>query len=264
MEQHWQLQIAEKSLKKQDKIRVIHDFIEPLKGKTCLEVGCDKGVLSYYLRQWGGNWTSVDADEENLRITRELVKDHVEYTDGITLNFANAHFDCIIAIDFLEHIRTDQEFIGEMFRVLKDDGTLYVTVPHTDKGLILNSVRRWLGFKPEDYGHVREGYSLTGLQKKLDKGGFQIQESATFSHFFSEGIELGINFGYFFLLSRKQHRGGIKGGISPESGDDVARHAKSLKLYSLIYPVVKTVSLLDKLIPFTQGYILMVAAKKKQ
>jgi 2-polyprenyl-3-methyl-5-hydroxy-6-metoxy-1,4-benzoquinol methylase len=264
MEQHWQLQIAEKSLKKQEKIRAIHDFIEPLSGKTCLEVGCDKGVLSYYLRQWGGNWTSIDADEENLRITRELVKDHVEYTDGITLNFTNAHFDCIIAIDFLEHIRTDQEFIAEMFRVLKSDGTLYITVPHTDKGLILNLVRRWLGFKPADYGHVREGYSLKELQEKLDKGGFHIQQSTTFSHFFSEGIELGINFGYFFLLSRKQHRGGIKGGISPESGDDVARHAKSLKLYSLIYPVVKAVSLLDKLIPFTQGYILMVAAKKKQ
>jgi len=263
MNQHWQLQIAQKSLKKQEKIRAIHDFIEPLDGKTCLEVGCDKGVLSYYLRQWGGHWTSVDADEENLRITRELVGDNVEYTDGNTLNFPDAHFDCIIAIDFLEHIDTDQEFIHEMYRVLKDDGTLYITVPHTEEnGLILNSLRKWLGFKPEDYGHVREGYSLKDLQDKLETGGFRIRQSTTFSRFFSEGIELGINFGYFFLLSRKQHRGGIKGGISPESGDDVARHAKSLKLYSYMYPIVKVVSLLDTLIPFTQGYILMVSAEK--
>ncbi len=73
--EHWQLQIAEKSLKKQEKIQAIHQFIEPLAGKTCLEVGCDKGVLSYHLRQWGGDWISVDADEENLRITMELVKE---------------------------------------------------------------------------------------------------------------------------------------------------------------------------------------------
>jgi 2-polyprenyl-3-methyl-5-hydroxy-6-metoxy-1,4-benzoquinol methylase len=263
MEQHWQLQIAEKSLKKQEKIRAIRDFIDPLSGKTCLEVGCDKGVLSYHLRQWGGNWTSVDADEENIRITQELVKDNVVYTDGKYLDFEDVHFDYVIAIDFLEHIHTDQEFIHEMYRVLKDDGTLYITVPHTEKGLILNHVRRWLGFKPEDYGHVREGYSLKELQEKLDKAGFQIQKATSFSRFFSEGIELGINFGYFFLLSRKKHRGGIKGGISPESGDDVARHTKSLKLYSLIYPLVKTIALLDKLIPFTQGYILMLSAKKK-
>jgi SAM-dependent methyltransferase len=206
----------------------------------------------------------VDADEENIRITKELIKEHVEYTNGKSLDFNDAHFDCIIAIDFLEHIHTDQEFIHEIFRVLKDDGTLYITVPHTGKGLPLNAVRRWLGFKPEDYGHVREGYSLQELQEKLDKGGFQLQASTTFSRFFSEGIELGINFGYFFLLSRKKHRGGIKGGISPESGDDVARHAKSLKLYSLIYPVVKTISFLDKLIPFTPGYILMISAKKRR
>ena len=44
-QQHWQLRIAEKSLKKQEKIRAIHEFIEPMAGKTCLEVGCDKGVV---------------------------------------------------------------------------------------------------------------------------------------------------------------------------------------------------------------------------
>jgi SAM-dependent methyltransferase len=262
MEQHWQLQIAQKSLKKQEKIRAIQNFIQPLHGKTCLEVGCDKGVLSYYLRQWGGNWTSIDADEENIRITKELVKENVRYTDGEHLDFPDRHFDCIIAIDFLEHIHTDQEFIHEMFRTLKDDGTLYITVPHSGKGLPLNAVRRWLGFKPEDYGHVREGYSLKDLQPKLETGGFRVTGFTTFSRFFSEGIELGINFGYFFLLNRKKHRGGIKGGISPESGDDVAKHAKSLKLYSLIYPFVKTIAFLDKLIPFTPGYILMVEAHK--
>ena len=262
-QQHWQLRIAEKSLKKREKIRAIHEFIEPLQGKTCLEVGCDKGVLSYHLRQWGGTWTSVDADAENLRITRELVKERVEYTDGKTLNFPDRHFDCIIAIDFLEHIRTDQEFIIEMQRVLKDNGTLYITVPHTGTGLILNAVRGWLGFKPEDYGHVREGYSLSDLREKLQKGSFRVQASTTFSRFFSEGIELGINFGYFFLLSRKRHRGGIKGGISPNSQDEAARHDKALRLYSLIYPIMKIFSCLDALIPFTQGYILMVSAKKQ-
>lgn len=264
MQQTWQLQLASKSLKKQEKIRAIRAFIEPVDNKTCLEVGCDKGVLSYYLRQWGGDWTSVDADEENVRITKELVKTNVAYTNGEELDFPDRQFDCIIAIDFLEHIHTDQEFIGEMHRVLKDDGTLYITVPHTGKGLPLNTVRRWLGFKPEDYGHVREGYSLQDLQIKLERGGFQITRSTSFTRCVSEAIELGLNFGYFFLLSRKQHRGGIKGGITPGSDEDVARHAKSLQLYTLIYPFVKTLALLDKLLPFTPGYILMVEARKNR
>lgn len=262
MTQHWQLRIAQKSLKKQEKIRSIHKFLPDLTGKTCLEVGCDKGVLSYHLRQWGGDWTSVDADEENIRMTQELVGDHVAYTAEDHLDFPDRHFDCIIAIDFLEHIHTDQEFINEMQRALNNDGVLYITVPHSGPGLPLNAVRRWLGFKPEDYGHVREGYSLHDLSPKLERGGFRVTRSTTFSRFFSEGIELAINFAYFFILSRKQHRGGIKGGISPNSENEAAKHAKSLTLYSLIYPIVKTVSFLDLLIPFTPGYILMLEARK--
>jgi 2-polyprenyl-3-methyl-5-hydroxy-6-metoxy-1,4-benzoquinol methylase len=266
MSQPWQLRIAQKSLKKQAKIRAIHAFLPDLTGKTCLEVGCDKGVLSYYLRQWGGQWTSVDADEENLRITRALVHDNVAYTDGERLDFPDRQFDCILAIDFLEHIHTDQEFIHEMARTLKDDGILYITVPHggplSGRSLPLNAARRWLGFKPEDYGHVREGYTRADLEPKLEQAGFRVTRATTFSRFFSEGIELGINFAYCFLLSRKQRRAGIKGGISPNSPDEAARHAKSLKLYTLIYPIVKIISLLDRLIPFTAGYILMVEARK--
>jgi len=264
MEQAWQLQIAAKSLKKQEKIRAIRAFMESPEGKTCLEIGCDKGVLSYYLRQWGGTWTSVDADADNVRITRDLVKERVAYTDGQHLDFADQTFDCVIAIDFLEHIHDDQALIAEMRRVSKDDGTLYITVPHTAPGLILNRARRWLGFEPKDYGHVREGYALPELQAKLAQAGFAVQASTTFARFFSEAIELLLNFGYFFVLSRKQHRGGIKGGISPNSASDAARHAKSLKLYTLIYPLVKTVALADKLIPFTQGYILMLSAQKQR
>ena len=262
-QQHWQLQIAAKSLKKQEKIREIQKFIGPLNDKRCLEIGCDKGVLSYHLRQWGGDWVSVDADAENLRITRELVKTNVEFTDGKTLNFPAQHFDLVLAVDFLEHIHTDQEFLGEICRVLKNDGMLYITVPHTARGLILNAVRRWIGFKPEDYGHVREGYALNDLQEKLDKAGLQIRESTTFSRFVSEALELALNFGYFFVLSRKQHRGGIKGGISPNSSSEAARHANALRLYAFIYPIMKTLAYFDQLLFFTQGYILMVSAKKR-
>ncbi len=45
-----------------------------------------------------------------------MVKEGVNNeNDGITLHFQDKQFDCIIAIDFLEHIHTDQEFIHEMF-----------------------------------------------------------------------------------------------------------------------------------------------------
>ncbi len=73
---------------------------------------------------------------------------------------------------------------------MKDDGILYITVPHTGKGLFLNHVRRWLGFRPEDYGHVREGYSLKELQEKLGKAGFVVTAPRRSADFLAKGLSL--------------------------------------------------------------------------
>jgi len=264
MENIWQLEVAKKSLKKQSKLKAIDAFFEPTAGKKCLEIGCDTGVTSYFLRKRGGDWISVDGDPEKVEIARKLVGDSVFLTDGRTLSFAEAAFDCVAVIDFLEHIETDEEFIREMYRVLKPGGSLYVTVPHTRAGtdLILNRLRWWLGFKPMDYGHVRKGYSLEDLRGKLEKGGFTVTGQTTFSRFFSELIELVANYSYMFILNKGQNRGGMKGGVSPSSGEDLGKHGKSFKLYSWVYPVLWVIAQLDELIPFTQGYVLIVSAKK--
>ena len=37
------------------------DLLPPLNGQKCLEVGCQTGVTSYFLRQRGGDWTSPAA-----------------------------------------------------------------------------------------------------------------------------------------------------------------------------------------------------------
>jgi ubiquinone/menaquinone biosynthesis C-methylase UbiE len=264
VEKVWQLEVAKKSLKKQSKLRAIDTFFEPTSGKKCLEIGCDTGVTSYFLRKRGGDWISLDGDKEKVEIARKLIGDTVFLTDGRSLNFADATFDCVAIIDFLEHIETDQEFIKEVYRVLKPSGSLYVTVPHTrgGKDLILNRLRWWLGFKPSDYGHVRKGYSLEDLRTKLEKGGFKVTGHTTFSRFFSEFIELVANYTYMFILNKGQNKGGLKGGIAPSSQKDLRQHHKSFKLYSLAYPVLWVISQLDELISFTPGYILMVSAKK--
>jgi ubiquinone/menaquinone biosynthesis C-methylase UbiE len=264
MQDTWQLEVAKKSLKKQSKLKAIDAFFEPTRGKKCLEIGCDTGVTSYFLRKRGGDWISLDGDSEKVNIARKLVGDTVFLTDGRTLNFSDATFDCVAVIDFLEHIQTDEEFIGEMYRVLKPTGILYVTVPHTRAGkdLTLNRLRWWLGFKPQDYGHVRKGYSLEDLNEKLEKRGFKVTGSTTFSRFFSELIELIANYSYMFILNKGKNEGGLKGGVSPSSEKDLDKHSKSFRLYSLAYPILWTIAQLDELFSFTTGYILMVSAKK--
>ena len=45
------------------------------------------------------------------------------------LPFANRQFDLVCAFDVIEHIEDDASVFGEITRVLKDDGTLVLSVP---------------------------------------------------------------------------------------------------------------------------------------
>lgn len=259
----WQLDIFKRSLKKKEKIKTVIEFMEPTHNKRCLEIGCEKGVLSYFLRQKGGEWISTDIDQENVLVTKTLVKKNVLYFKEDVLPFLTSVFDCIVAIDTLEHIEDDQSFLHELYRILSEKGTLYITVPCSKPTLILNKVARRIGLTLEYYGHKREGYTIEELRDNLNNAGFNITRVKGFSRFFTEAIELLINFGYSFVLNKGVKKTGIKGSISPASEGDFKAHQSSFKLYSMVYPVLWIVSQLDRLLFFTSGYVIILEAKKE-
>ncbi len=259
-EEPWQLSVSKRSLKKMEKVRVLTGYAGG-QGRF-LEVGCDKGVVGYYLRKKGGWWVSVDADRQNVRDTMALLKENVVMVDEGVSAFGAGVFDRIFCVDFLEHIEDDEACLRHLREALKDDGELLVTVPHWDAGMPLNRWAYRLGFKKEFYGHVRDGYSESGLREKLEKTGFEPFESRSFCRFFTEGIELMLNYVYQFVLKKKAIHEGIKGNIAPRTKEDVSRHRLSMTLYRCLFPFLKIVSLLDRLIPKSRGYILLIRARK--
>ncbi len=258
----WQLEVSRRSLKKMEKVRVLMDYAGG--GGCCLEVGCDKGVVGYYLRKEGGWWVSVDADRQNVRDTMGLLKENVVMVDKRVSTFGTEVFDQIFCVDFLEHIEDDMGCLRELRRILKGDGELLVTVPHWDAGMPLNRLAYRLGFKKEYYGHVRDGYSESELKEKLEKTGFEPFESRSFCRFFAEGIELVLNYIYQFVLKKKSIHEGIKGNIAPRTKEDVSRHRLSFYIYALVFPALKLFSFLDLLIPGHRGYILLIRSRKKR
>jgi len=258
----WQLAVSKRSLKKMEKTRVLSKYV-PEKGRF-LEIGCDKGVVGYYLREKGGQWVSVDADRQNVRDTMGLLGNNVVMVDDHLFPFKNECFDGIFCVDFLEHIENDAACLRELARMLTKEGVLLVTVPHWDKGMPLNQFAYRLGFQKEYYGHVRDGYSETALKDELTAAGFEPFEIRTFCRFFTEGIELILNYLYQFVLKKKAVHNGIKGNISPRSAEDVQKHRFSFYAYAVIYPFFKLFSLLDYLIRKNRGYILLVRSRKKR
>lgn len=255
VDQQWPVKLFRKSVLKQNKFTEILALLGDTSQQRCLDIGADNGVISYLLRQRGGQWKSADLDPEAIRSIQALVKEEVFQIDGEQTPFSDNEFDRVVIVDFLEHIPTDKAFLDEVFRILKPDGEVIINVPHIKESL-LRKFRFTIGQTDEKHGHVKPGYTLTELQVLL-KDKFVIVASKTYSRFFSECIDTLITFGVSILKRGKPSS--QKGMLV--TGQDLKQYQKIFRVYSVIYPLVWLFSKLDTLLYFTDGYRLIVKAK---
>jgi len=256
----WALALFNRSVLKQAKFRQIVARLKDPTGKRGLDIGADNGVISYLLRQRGGQWHSADLDERAVGSIRQLVGTDVHQIDGGVTPFEDAAFDHIVIVDFLEHIADDGRFARELARILKPGGRVIINVPHLKPGSLLNRFRHAIGLTDEWHGHLRPGYSLEGLRQLLGPA-FSIEESATYSGAFSELIDTALNALYLKMQPRQQLEGPSSKGTVITQGD-LRKHRKQFVLLSALYPVIWGVAKLDALLFFTPGYKLIVAARR--
>ncbi len=260
----WQIRIAERSIKKRDKLRLLDKWLTDDSERTALDLGCAQGILSWYLRKKGGVWVSADQDMANLKAAKQLLgKDLVRMPEA-DLPFRSAAFDLVTCLDYLEHIDDDDLCLRECRRVLRDGGMIVVVTPHTGRFFLLHRLRAALGMKLEFYGHKREGYSKKGLVAKLEAAGFEVVRTKTYSRFASELIELVLNLAYIRLTARRGVKEALRDGhIRPSSSEEFDAQSGKLRVYSAVYPLVWLASRLDLLLFFLKGYSLMILAKKR-
>lgn len=261
--QPWQLKMFRRSLKKQQKLDALIAVLGDLSDQRCLLVTCgdNNGALNWHFRAHGGDWTWGDVLGENLAEMGELLEEPVLQTPEDNFPFDTDAFDCVVSIDVLEHLDDDQLFLGELRRVLRPGGRAIVTVPNGDPKLLANRIKWRLGMTPEVYGHTRAGYTVAELQDSLEQAGLAPVSHSGYSRFFTEMMELIINFGYVFVLSRR--KGGAEPGhIVPTSSGELKTHGAAYRLYSLAYPVMRLVSKLDGLLlPKTDSAVIVAAVE---
>jgi len=255
MEQSWPVQLFSKSVLKQRKFKEITNLLGDTDRLHCLDIGSDNGVISYLLRKRGGRWKSADLDEMAVRSIRELVKSEAFQIDGHRTVFQDNEFDRVVIVDFLEHIHTDREFIGELHRIIKPGGELIINVPHV-KNSLLRKFRLAIGQTDEKHGHVRPGYTVDSLSSLL-KNDFIITSYKTYSKFFSECLDTLMACG--LGLVKKGEEQSRKGLLVTEQ--DMRRHRKMFWVYSAIYPVVWVFAKLDMMLLWCSGYMLIAKAK---
>jgi SAM-dependent methyltransferase len=260
----WQLKMFRRSLKKQQKLEALLKLLGETKGKKCLLVtnGDNNGALNWYFRQHGGEWTWADISGENNDQISRLLSEPVYAFKEDDFPAPDGYFDCVVSIDVLEHLRQDQPFLRELRRVLKPGGKAVVTVPNGDERLLANKIKWRLGMTPEVYGHTRAGYTVPELSDALRNSGLEPKDTGGYSRFVTEMIELVINFGYVRVLSKK--RGGAQPGhIAPVSAGELKTHGLAYKAYSIIFPIARAISLLDRLLPARTNNAVIVSARKE-
>jgi SAM-dependent methyltransferase len=262
----WQLQMFRRSLKKPQKLRALLEVMGPVQDQACLLVTCgdNNGALNWHFRQAGGRWNWADAEQESQEQISELTGDPVSRFDKADprLPFADNFFDLVMAIDVHEHLESPASLNHELARVAKQGGRVVVTTPSGDPSRMANRLKRWVGMRKEDYGHIVDGYDHAALEQQLRQVQLQPGRTASYSGFFTEVIELILNLAFVKIMARRSRAGIQAGQIAPQNRKQMRSVAKPYRLYAWLYPFFLAVSRLDSLGPFRRGHAAIIVATK--
>jgi SAM-dependent methyltransferase len=261
----WQLKMLDKALKKRQKLAALKKHLKDLDGSRCLLLTCgdNNGAMNYRMRMWGGSWVWAELEDAHITTIEALLQEPVVSVNkgDCRLSFPEASFDVVVTIDCHEHLQDPALLNEELRRVAKPGGKVIVTVPNGKRKLAVR-IKDLVGMTQTAYGHVVLGYEIRDLANMLEKVGLKPHASSSYSKFFTEMIELGINFMYVKILA---HRGKVvaeEGAIAPTTEAQFNSVNKTYKVYKLVFPLLWAVSQLDKLLYFTTGYAVIVEARK--
>jgi 2-polyprenyl-3-methyl-5-hydroxy-6-metoxy-1,4-benzoquinol methylase len=265
----WQLRLFKKTLKKKLKLKNLERYLDghtATKNK-CLLLTCgdNNGALNYFLRELGGEWIWAEMELDQINQIEDLLNEKVVHIDQTTCKFpfSDSFFDTVVIIDSHEHLKDPSILNRELSRVTKANGKVVVSVPNGDETKLAVKIKRMIGMTEEVYGHVVVGYEVEKMNQMLQDVGFAAESATTYSKFFTEMLELIINFAYVKVLGRRKSVEVESGTIAPTSEQQLKSVSKVITLYALIYPVFWLISKLDALLFFTTGYAVVVSARKE-
>jgi SAM-dependent methyltransferase len=210
--------------------------------RRILDAGSGPGVFAFELgrRFSHASVLAVDPLAESIaackHIAEKIQAHNMEFRQAVLdqIEEKNA-FDLIVFIDILEHIEDDREALRQLHAIAAPGGVVVMHVPALYRRYPVWKKR--LNFNVPT--HVRTGYELQDLQKKVEAAGFVILESG-FTYGFWE--TLANNVSYMITGAKMKNR----------------------SLYSMAFPVLNAISLLGaRARPKRLGAGVFVVAEKE-
>lgn len=123
-----------------------------IENRFVLDVACGTGYGLPFLQSKAHFVVGADIDWHSVRYAQdEIVADSaaVVVGSGVALPFVDNSFDVITSFETLEHLETRKEFLGELHRVMKQDGICLISTPNANYTQPING-------KPRNPFHVHE------------------------------------------------------------------------------------------------------------
>ena len=261
----WQLDMFRKGLKKNLRLKSLERCLRNIEAdERCLLVSCgdNNGAMNYFLRELGGSWTWSDLENQCIPEMSMLLGDPVHYAVDEMLPFEDEMFDHIVSIDIHEHVDEPEKITRELHRVAKTEAQIIITVPNGDESKLAVRIKHALNMTKETYGHTRVGFTVEELKSLMTNCRIKPFHVDTYSRFFTEILELSINFFYVKVLSRDEEDAQEHAEIAPGTEEDLQAVSGSYRLYSLIFPLYWLISKLDYILFGQEGYCVLVAGRK--
>lgn len=193
--QHMTRNEADMAFKK--RVQTVFDWIDTDSAPYVLDIPCGRGFYLNMFRYATPQVRIVGAELEWDVIRKAQANvGHLNIplhnANIYHLPYPSASFDAVILSEILEHIEDDQAALREVYRVLKPNGVVVITVPNANYPFwwdpINKTLERFFGthiqrgmFAGIWANHVRL-YTMPDLRKAVKGAGFVVEEERRFTH----------------------------------------------------------------------------------
>jgi 2-polyprenyl-3-methyl-5-hydroxy-6-metoxy-1,4-benzoquinol methylase len=102
-------------------------------GATVLDVGCGNGIISRGLGRKGFNVLGIDVSEkaiEKAKSLNDLPNVNFQVVSAEQLSVSTEKYHAVVCSEVLEHLQEPQKLLSVLYKSLKNEGVLIVTVPN--------------------------------------------------------------------------------------------------------------------------------------
>ncbi|MBS3142911.1 class I SAM-dependent methyltransferase [Candidatus Woesearchaeota archaeon] len=131
------------------------------------DVRCESGYLAHALAQLGYTLTAVDVSNEAIALAQQsYTHPRLRFSQGDARSLSGT-YDIILAIESLNRVNNDVEYLKQCGKKLAPKGLLILTVPAHEE---------YRSDFDNRIGNIRR-YSAEELSKKLQRSGFRVKST---------------------------------------------------------------------------------------